>query len=417
MNKLKFSKFHLFLILIIFMPMHTLLFSYMLGNIKILSLWRDFIILYLFLVSFRRKLKRNVINIYILFSAFIIVIYAFMALGITSFNIARTYVMPLLIYFYTSSEVFDDYKLRIIFKTCLITTTLIAAWGLFQAYVLGPQILYDLGYSNSYGRFSSSSFYIAGWNQQRVVGTFSSPNGCGAYFAVMLVFLTSMKKYAEKYLKIYWFCLACIFLGLIATFSRSAWLGCFFGILLFNKHSISIKKRNAKILIATLIIIIPLLGVFYSSNSMVATVFDMMANHITRTVSKEDASFLYHLIELYKPLNMALLHPLGLGFGTNGSFALAYLDLEKTHQVESSIWLMAYEVGILGMIVYYIPYLASIVRYCSKRYNNIIRNSAKVTICILVIFCVLPSVQSYEQPFFAMMFAGIAESQCRWKNI
>lgn len=412
MKKIKVKPFDLFLILVFLMPMHTLVFTHVLAQVKLLSLWRDAIIIILLIASLRNyKLNATKLGLCIIVSSIIIIIYACTALNFASLNTARTYILPLLIYFYTSNKKLNDSELDALVKMCLISATLVSIWGLLQAYVLGPQVLFDLGYPNYQGKFASASFYIAGWEQQRVVSTFSSPNACGAYLAIMIIFLISMREYSKPYTKIFWLSLVIITLALIATFSRSSWIGALAGLLLFSKHHIRVKKKTIKSIAIAIVSVVLLTVIFYSYNNSVRIILDMMVNHIGRTVKKEDASFLYHISELYKPLDVLINNPLGLGFGKNGPFALSHLNLEQTNQVESSIWLMAYEIGIIGMIVYFIPYAISIVRFAGKKHEKLILSSAKITICILLIFCVLPSVQSFELPFFAMLFAGIAENR------
>lgn len=406
----------LFLILITFMPLHNLVFSKILANIKILSLWREIIILYLFVYATKMKIKNNLMEIGLLISIGLIMVFAVVSGSGASFNIARTYCMPLLIFFYTSRKKFSDQEFDAIVKIMIIIAVVISIWGLVQAFILGPEIMFKLGYSNVGGRFASTSFYINGWTQQRVIGTFSSPNGCGAYFACMLIFLFCVEdRIKNKYL--FWLSFGIIGLGLVGTFSRSAWLGCIIGLICCG--ALKLKKMTSNkdlkifimIVVAALVLLIPL-----SRTEMFSKMFTMVFSHIGRTVSKEDASFVRHLQQLYKPFLDLNGHPFGLGFGTNGSFAVSHLAVEETHQVESSIWVMAFELGIFGALVYFFPYFYIIWRFHNEKKDKIIRCAVGVSICILFIFCCLPSVQSYEQPFYVMLFAGIAMKKTKDKR-
>jgi len=397
----------LFFILITFMPLHNLVFSKILGDIKILSLWRDAIILYLFVFSTKMKIRKNAMEIGIAISMAVILLFAVASGSVSSYNIARTYCIPLLIFFYTSRKKFLAREFDAIVKIMVIIAIGVSIWGLVQAFIIGPEIMFKLGYSNAGGRFASTSFYINGWTQQRVIGTFSSPNGCGAYFACMLIFLFCVEdRIKNKYLFLGAFCI--IGLGLIGTFSRSAWIGCFIGIICCGAIKIKkIKKKNFQILLIVIVFLLLLL-IPLSETGMLSKMFAMVFSHIGKTVSKEDASFAYHLQQLYKPFFDLVGHPFGLGFGTNGSFALGHLAVEDTHQVESSIWVMAYELGMIGALVYYFPYLYIILHFYKEKKDRIIRCAVGICICILLIYCCLPSVQSYEQPFYVMLFAGFA---------
>lgn len=406
----------LFLILIALMPLHNLLFSKILGGIKVLSLWREVIILYLFVCATKMKIKNNLMEMGLLFSIGLILIFAVFSGSGASFNIARTYCMPLLIFFYTRRKDFSSRELDAITKVMLIIAVAISIWGLVQAFILGPAIMFRLGYSNSGGRFGSTAFYINGWTQQRVIGTFSSPNGCGAYFACMLIFLVCVEeRIKNKY--IFWLAFGIIGLGLIGTFSRSAWLGCFIGLVCcgsikLKKIKTSSMKIFVMVVVAILVLLIPL-----SRTELFSKMLAMVFSHIGKTVSREDASFAYHLQQLYKPFFELVDHPFGLGFGTNGSFALSHLAVENTHQVESSIWVMAFELGIVGALVYFFPYLYIIWKFHKEKKDKMMRCAVGVCVCILFIYCCLPSVQNYEQSFYVMMFAGIAMKNSKRNTI
>ena len=405
----------LFLILIAFMPLHNLVFSKILGNFKILSLWRDIIIVYLFAFSTRMKIRKNAMEIGIVVSIGVILFFTMTSGSAASYNIARTYCIPLLIFFYTSRKDFSKKEFDAIVKIMLIIACIISIWGLVQAFILGPEIMFKLGYSNSGGRFGSTAFYINGWSQQRVIGTFSSPNGCGAYFACMLIFLYCVEeKIKNKYL--FWFSFGIIGLGLVGTFSRSAWLGCILGLACCGAIRIKhIKTRSLQILLMAIVALL-IFMVLLSKTEMFSKMFNMVFSHIGRTVSKEDASFVYHVQQLYMPFLDLIGHPFGLGFGTNGSFALSHLAVEETHQVESSIWVMAFELGIVGALIYFFPYLYTIWYLRKEKKNKVMRCAVGICTCILFIYCCLPSVQSYEQSFYVMMFAGIAMKNSKKYN-
>lgn len=217
--------FTLFLLLLILMPMHHIIFSCLLSNVKILSLWRDVIILYLVWYSTRGRIRCGFADLSILLSIVVICIFALSQGAFGPLNMARTYCVPLLIFFYVKNTKFSDKEIRKIVTTCWAVATGIAVWGILQAFVLGPEVLLNIGYSGENGKFSSASFYINHWDQQRVVGTFSSPNACGAYFAVMLLFLLSMKDKADMNKAVFNCGLALIGIGMITSFSRSAWIG------------------------------------------------------------------------------------------------------------------------------------------------------------------------------------------------
>ena len=410
MKKAKIGKFQidfaLLIILLILMPMHTLIFARMLANYKFFNLWRDFIIIFLASFSINGRIKNNIFDFSLLLSIVFIIFYSFCSGRMAALNVARTYCVPILIFFYTRNRKFSYKEYGTIIRTLMYTATIIAVWGLFQAFVLGPEIMFKLGYEHNGNRFTSTSFYINGWTQQRVIGTFSSPNACGAFFAVMIVLLVNFRNKVENR-KLFWICITIITIGLLGTFSRSAWIGCLLGLLFFNHKKIHFYKKNARFILVG-VIFFSLVLVFLSGTSMYKTMHDMLVDHIGNTIKQQDTSFAYHLQQLYTPIREIIKHPLGLGFGTNGSMALAYLPVEQTHQVESSLWLMTYELGIIGVFVYFFPYTYILVHFGREKSNELASCAAKICLCTLMTYLVLPSVQNFEAPFYVMLFAGMA---------
>lgn len=410
--------YFLFVVLLIFMPAHFLIFSCVFKSVKILSLWRDVIIIYLLIATSKGKLKRKVLDVCIIISVFVILLYSIANLSSASINTARTYCVPILIYFFVRNFEFDEKKLKQIICVSWFVSVSITMWGLFQAYVLGPDILIRMGYAGNNGVFSSSAFYINTWNQQRMVGTFSSPNGCGAYLAIMIILFVSFWERVDRHKTIFLIGILINVLGLIATFSRSAWMGCAFGLIICNFHKLrrfKVKRQTMIYVGITLSLVIFAVALLGNTN-IFGKILNMFTSHFSRTMSGEDASFKYHMKQLYEPIVLVINNPFGLGFGTNGSIALSHLNAESTHQVESSIWVMAYELGMIGMIIYYMPYVYGILRGFKEKKNMIIRTALGVLVCIFMIYLVLPSVQVYEQPFYAMVMLGIMQKQIELKR-
>lgn len=404
--KLNDLKFYAFLLLLILMPFHYVLFSIIFDSISLLSLWRDFLILLLMFTTLGKNMtvKNDTLTKTIFVIIGIIIIYLIFNLSGNTLNLARTYIVPILIYFYTSTMKISGKNLDIILKILLIVGAIEAIYGIFQAFILGPQFLIDLGYLGSNGRLASSSFYISGfWTQQRVVGTFVSPNNCGYFFAFVIIICWTLKRYIVMPSRIYYLFLICNIAGLIGTFSRSAWLGAFLGILVFNKNR-SIKLKPSIILFALVGVISMLL---FDNIALNGKMFNMLTTHIINTLTGESSSNA-HFRHLFEPIEIVISHPFGLGFGTNGSFAISYLPIDNVHLVESSIYIIMYEIGIVGCVIFYFPYLRQLFL---KKHNTIQRCSAKISLFNLCVYTFLPSIQAYEQPFFFWMVLGLSVNE------
>ena len=90
-------KFGLFLILLIFMPMHTLIFSRIFASVKILSIWRDIIILILVSDMAKMKIKYSFMDLALLLSIIIIMFFSIFTGNASVLNTTRLYVMPILV--------------------------------------------------------------------------------------------------------------------------------------------------------------------------------------------------------------------------------------------------------------------------------------------------------------------------------
>lgn len=403
--KIKRSEFEfvLFMLLIAIMPLHYLLFSLILDNISILSLWRDGIIIILTISTLSRKggvksdLYTRLIIVIIVMIAFFITV----NLSTNTANLARTYIIPILIYFYTSEVILSNKHLNLIFKTLLFVGAMESIYGLFQAFVLGSQFLLNLGYSGINGRLASSSFYISGfWTRQRVVGTFVSPNNCGCFLAIVIILSWTMRDRVLISSRLFYILIACNLAGLVGTFSRSAWLGTFLGIVLLNRW----KKIKIKPSAVIYFLLGVLLFLLIDNRFLDGKVIEMFTTHVFNTLQGESSSRA-HFRHFFEPIINVLEHPFGLGFGTNGSFAISYLPIDDVHLVESSIYLMMYEVGLFGAFIFFLPYILRIFRYNT---NPISRCSAKISLCLMCVYMFLPSIQAYEQPFYFWMILGLS---------
>lgn len=411
--KLRQLCFNLFLLLLIFMPLHYVLFSLILGDMKAISLWRDIIIIILMLYSIRNKkiglrfYERN-----ILLAIVIIVIYCITALSSHSINVARIYIMPMLIYFYICNEHFTKKEINKILNIIWIMGVAESVYGLYQALVLKSSFLIDLGYSSINGRLASSSFYIYGnWTQQRVVGTFVSPNNCGFYLAVSIIILLTMAKYTKMKRVLYYLGIVIIGFGLLGTLSRSAWVGCFAGLIFFNIKRIKLQEKkliNLVIMIFVLLIAVIVIDRYILNSKISNIVFE----HTINTLNRESSTNA-HIRELYEPLAKVIQHPFGLGFGKNGSFALSAFSAKEVNLVESSVYVLCYDVGIIGTIIILLNYVKSIVCIKDRKNDRFALCVGKVAICILLVYISLPSIQAYEQPFMFYMCLGFAEAYRR----
>lgn len=265
-----------------------------------------------------------------------------------------------------------------------------------------------LGYSSKNGYLSSSSFYIGGYfGYQRVVGTFISPNICGHILAIALsVILYNDLSIVMKKKFLYIFA---VLLGLLGTLSRSAILAFIISSLfiwLVKKiKGIHKKIKAKKFMLAMSACIVGIVMVISADGIMLNHLFSrMLKSSLSGVIKMTDSSALKHYEDLFVPLKTVLEHPLGLGFGSNGPMALILNS--NANAVESSFYLMLYEVGFIGSVIYFAPYFIVVIDTIKTRqYKYFV--PASISVICLFIYLLLPNVQTYEIAFYFYLFLGL----------
>lgn len=396
-------------LLILLMPLHYYFSEILLKHSSVDNLWRDGLILGACVLLSTKKTKSKFMGRIILFNLFIIVIYASFSISeVNTFNIARTYIVPSLMYFIASKIEFDSIQLQKILKMIIYVGVGIALYGFVQAFFLGDDLLIKLGYPSYGGFLAGSSYYIGGfWGHQRVVGTFISPNICGVYLSIVLLVLlfSSVIKKGMKY----YIYLSIVSVGLIGTFSRSAILAFFVAAFLW--FFILNRKLDIKILFKVFIFsMISVLLITFIDLVFLNNLFtNMIFSSISGATSVSDTSIIKHIEDLYHPLAVIAGHPFGLGFGNSGPMALAYLDDATT--VESSIYLIMYDIGIVGGVLYLLPYILLLKRTIMNHNANKFYLPGLISCCIFTTYIVLPNIQTYEVLFYFYLFLGLYDNE------
>lgn len=408
----------LFYLLIIFMPFHTLLFDALIKNVflagnNILNLWRDVLIIFLLLVALvvnKGKLKIEKIGLPVVISILIILVCFILStapFGL-KLNIVRIYVIPMLMVLIMLNYHCDKEEYDFITKILFYQGVFLAVFGYIQVFILKQQFLLALGYGSN-GALHHS-FYIGGWHGfQRLVATFASPNNCALY--LVQLFVISFINRDELKQKIKWvdLGLGIILLGILGTFSRSSWIATFvflvFYFIFIKKIKIDQVVIRYLLGLVMILILLLLVDIFVLDKRMI----NMVTSSIFGVVSGTDPSFLKHLEDLLVPIKILLAHPFGLGFAYNGPIALAYLSLEEVNLVESSIWLVAYDISIFGCLVYYYPYFKAF--FAGFKSNDKLRQSAAYLVLVsLIVFVLLPLHENVEMTFLIFTMIGLASS-------
>lgn len=389
------------IIFIVLMPLHSLLFDTIIVG-KFDNMWRDFLLLISIIFVLYAKNGKIKIGRYggiIIFVSVWILIFTFLSdrFGF-ALNLARTYIIPMLIYFFVININFSEASLKKIENIFVCMGCVLAVYGIFQAFVLGDSFLVKLGYPSTNGHLRSNGFYISGfYGIQRVNSTFVYPNVCGIYFGIVLLLL-SLKLNERKIYKVFF---AIVLTGLVTTFSRSAILGTIIGMIILHRKKLLRFRINGKYILYLMLFVT--MGFLLDRIILDGRVINMIQSSIMSTLNITDSSAAKHLQDLVEPLLIIFHNPFGLGFGHNGPNVLSMYG--KANLVESSIYLLAYDFGWIGAIVYVLPYISEVI----KCRGNSDMKSISGAVCALVLFTyiLLPNVQNYEVIFFVYLFIGI----------
>lgn len=408
----KHITYRLLCILVLFMPLHYYICELFLKGTSVDNLFRDFLIIVLFMMAAfdRGIIRTNKIGMLILTNCIILIIYALVSYFIWgyqgTFNILRTYLLPIMIFFICYTYKFKIEEFKKLQKMMMIEMVIIGIYGVFQAFILGDQFAIKLGYGSYAGHLNSTSFYIGGfYGYQRNTGTFVSPNVCGAVLMVVLiVHLLDSRKYIMRGRNLITFLLA---VGVVATFSRSSMVGGIASLLFCGMVSgrlFRINKNGKRILWIFPAAAAAIAIVWYVDQRVLGGLFTRMVQSSWHTsISGTDSSLQKHIEDLYKPMLNVIRYPFGMGFGSNGPMSIVLNS--NARNFESSVYLMLYEIGIIPAILFFTPYLAVIISTIkNKNYKYYV--PAAISVCYLTIYLILPSVQTFELPFYVFMYIG-----------
>lgn len=399
--------------LILYMPLHYYLCELLLAGTGIDNILRDLLIIALLaLVVFTRGIRFTPLTIMVCVSCGVLAIFGVISTvlyrRIQILNILRTYLVPMLIFFICADVNLTEQRFARLNRFLVVELSIIAVYGFIQAFFLKDDFLIWLGYPGADGYLTSNSFYIAHFmGHQRSTGTFISPNICGIILAIAFIVLMFTKPKISFRKKYIWG----VFLvtGLLATFSRSSFLGVFVATgsaMLLSRFWTRLSKktlRRGAIVAATagvLVLLDQLLldGLFLR----------MLLSSIFRTFNGEDPSANAHLEYLTPPaLDPSPMQStdLPIRFGLNGPMAMEFWDAPQL--VESSYYLMSYELWIPGAIIYFLPYIAIIVQTVLRRKDYPYFVPAAVSLAVLASYVFLPNVQTFEVPFYCFLFMGL----------
>lgn len=250
-------------------------------------------------------------------------------------------VMPLVLFLCVRHVPWE--KVNRIRAAAVVTGTVVVIFGLLLLFVLPKDFLMHFGYSNYQGEYRPD-IPIAGCQYLestdavcRAISTFGAPTRYGTYLLLLLGLITPLFSYRNK-LQPYAAVLGILVAGsIVATYSRSIWLGALAMGVGWVMLELEWKERMR-------IFIIIAIGLLVAGSSL-AWQLSHNGNSLLKTIFIRNISTEQHLAMGREGLHKALSHPLGMGLGTSGP-ATIYTQKSLT---ENWYLQIAIELGVLGL--------------------------------------------------------------------
>jgi hypothetical protein len=418
------NKFQVVLIklLLYILPFHYMIFVILLGDFGLVKYWKDIVIILLFIIPFF-NLKNFVnvkIDLVIFYISLFLIVVGYYVLISDIITIAlyhsRLYLLPLICFLIFRSINIKLDTFSIILKNLFYIAVALSIFGIFQAYILRPEFLVKIGYPLLQNGLLSHVFFLSGIEGiQRVTSTFVYPNTFAFYLGMIIIIVGSNKELVfGNNKKGYFIGTIILHLALLLTFSRSVMLGLV--IIYFFKNFKSFRKIPKFLLLLFFFFPISLLIIYLLLGNY--GIFKKIFDYISRTLTFEDTSAVGHVDSLNNSIRIFQENLFGTGLGYNGPKAL--LNFYSPYLTESSYFLMQFEVGIIGFVVYFLIYFGILARAIRKYkttslyyLRDLYRSSYLLIILTLIIYLFLPYVQDIETLIYLFSLLGLTLNENR----
>lgn len=402
---------YLLAILVLLLPYHTMA-TYLLGGFaSVIRFWKEGVIAVLFFffcLDVWKEIRTKKVwyrpnkfeGIFLVYMAVTLVYILKSDSLYQAVYIGRIYLMPILLIPVVKTMELSKAYLRKLLILVMANTAILSLWGIVQFLLLGDDFLMKIGYptNDRWGPVQlADGFYIAKLGDfQRLVSTFAAPNTCGLYLAIVLVVTLFLYKKLEINKLFSYAVMGITAAALLFTFSRTSWIAAGVALFLYALYEIKWTKKKvamiAKLGGALVLVVAIVDGIFNTFDVTIAFI-----HLIVSTLNGSDSSVIGHLDSAIESLFIVGEHPWGLGMGENGPRAEMFM--KEPNLTESAYFLMIYEVGLFGAMVYFSGFLIAMLDNFKqfKRYKNIatLFVSAAVLV-VLTAFLSLPYVQDFE---------------------
>lgn len=314
---------------------------------------RDVLLLLIVFITFSRgsiKINKLFIAIVLFFIAVTLNIFRTTEIGI-SVTFLRKYFSPLLLLVALMNSKFIDEKIFNNFMGYLLNIFCITSiWGIFQAYILGPSFLIEIGYPTKFSYAYNAvtlkdSFYFGNLGIQRVVSTVSNSNVyalvLGSFIVCSIINYKNIIKSKYDLTK-----LMVVFFAYLLTFSRANILALVIVIIAFGWKYLPKKHILLMIMLGVFIVFV---GVYLIQDENGIT--HKLVNWVINSLMFKESSSAGRVGIWKDALSAVFDKPMGYGFGYVGAYAQMN-NMEKLYHCENSYLAIAIDMGIIGLLLF-----------------------------------------------------------------
>lgn len=398
-------KYENVIILLIFLLPFNDFFKEAISNLwsggTIFSFWKELVILILFLRTYPH-IKRTINKIIVIYFFMIICCSFFFVLGIEYYPPAICFrmfrnmcVVPLLFVICSGLTLSDSFLKKITYTLC-IDAIIIGLIGIWEIHGGGRipvrSFMGDIYADNTIGVFYKvTNFTIMGFD--RMCSIMLTPNAFGYFMAFVSSFLLFLLQYQKKlfagwrYKIIFMIWLFSLFC-LLESFCRTAYvmfLFCYLFIL-YNKQCSKFTKQI--IIFGIISILILTLAFFFVPN---------IESVINGTLSGKEESASDRINNFSSGWTFVSSHPFGHGLGSSENSVKRFVFFS-----ESSFINIITEIGIIGLIIFYLLQLSIYKCICTRR-NKSEWTSYSLSLLLMNLLCMI-STNIFGTPYIYFLY-------------
>lgn len=258
----------------------------------------------------------------------------------------------------------------------ILPAVVVSIFAIFQAFLIPPELLEKIGYSVE--TINPRQIIDGSINFYRSFSSLGGPNQLGAYLLMPLAFSLVYGIKQKNWLAI--LSSVPILAGIVLSFSRSAWIGAV--ITFFLSIFISIPKKQKIYFLVSSLALGSIVGVLVLSQIGTNERLQNVLLHGRVFEGRIEGSDQQRINSIANTASEIVARPFGHGLGSAGP---ASFRADKPVIPENWFLQIAYEIGIIGLLLYIFAFAALLGDFIRNRSNPLAASLFSATVGILVI--------------------------------